>query len=91
MQEYEPEKKELQQDLAAKGVHGADLIHSVLTGGGQICGKIIREAKREVNWSNNWIPKLKEDQQAAAPDLAVMVTTVMPRRARDPFLIQDGV
>ncbi len=74
-----------------KGVRGADVIHTVMTRSGQVCGKIIWEAKRAENWSNNWIPKLKEDQQAANAELGVLVTTTMPKQTSEPFLIMDGV
>lgn len=46
---------------------------------GQVCGRIIWEAKRAENWSDKWLRKLKDDQQAANADIAVIVTTAMPK------------
>jgi hypothetical protein len=62
-----------------------------MTRTGQVCGKIIWETKRAENWSNNWIPKLKEDQQAAGAELAVLVTTTMPKQTPEPFIMHEGV
>lgn len=74
-----------------KGARGADVIQTVMTRTGQVCGKIIWETKRAENWSNNWIPKLKEDQQAAGAELAVLVTTTMPKQTPEPFIMHEGV
>lgn len=61
-----------------KGVRGADLIHEVRNGGGQICGSIIWEFKNTKNWSSAWIEKLKDDQRASCAALAVIVSTALP-------------
>lgn len=68
-----------------KGQRGADVLQTVRTPMGQICGKIIWEAKRAENWSDKWLQKLKDDQQAANADIAVIVTTVMPKGVTDSF------
>lgn len=68
-----------------KGVRGADVIQTVRTASGIPAGKIIWEAKRAENWSDKWLHKLKDDQQEAKADLAVLVTTAMPRGVTDPF------
>ena len=69
-----------------KGVRGADVIQTVRTPTGMTAGKIIWEAKRAENWSDKWLQKLKDDQQEAKADLAVLVTTVMPKGVTDPFV-----
>jgi hypothetical protein len=74
-----------------KGVRGADVIQEVCTQTGQSCGKIIWEAKRAENWSDAWIPKLKDDQRNAEALVAVLVTTAMPKGVTDPFGQIDGV
>jgi hypothetical protein len=87
---------ELEQSLAGafvhdlieevkKGQRGADVVQTVRTPIGQSCGKIIWEAKRAENWSDKWLQKLKDDQQAAGADIAVLVTTVMPKGVTDAF------
>ena len=76
------------QDLieeVKKGQRGADVLQTVRTPTGQICGKIIWEAKRAENWSDKWLQKLKDDQQTANADIAVLVTTAMPKGVSDSF------
>lgn len=68
-----------------KGQRGADVVQTVRTPMGQSCGKIIWEAKRAENWSDKWLHKVKDDQQAANADIAVIVTTVMPKGITDSF------
>lgn len=68
-----------------KGQRGADVVQTVRTPMGQICGKIIWEAKRAENWSDKWLQKVKDDQQAANADIAVIVTTVMPKGITESF------
>lgn len=72
-------------DEVKKGVRGADVIQTVRTPAGISAGKIIWEAKRAEHWSEKWLHKLKEDQQEAKADLAVLVTTVMPKGVIGPF------
>jgi hypothetical protein len=68
-----------------KGQRGADIVQTVRTPTGQACGKIIWEAKRAENWSDKWLQKLKDDQLAANADIAVLVTTVMPKGVAESF------
>ncbi|HEY6191193.1 MAG TPA: DUF2130 domain-containing protein [Bacteroidota bacterium] len=63
----------------AKGVRGADLIQRVHDESGRPCGSIIWESKRTKAWSDGWIQKLKDDQRAAKAEIAVIVTTVLPK------------
>jgi hypothetical protein len=74
-----------------KGVRGADVIQTVRTPTGVVAGKIIWEAKRAENWSDKWVQKLKDDQQEAKADLAVLVTTAMPKGCTDPFVLVGDV
>ena len=74
-----------QIDEVKKGQRGADVIQTVRTASGQICGKIIWEAKRAENWSDKWLQKLKDDQQEALADIAVLVTTAMPKGVSESF------
>jgi hypothetical protein len=68
-----------------KGQRGADVLQTVRTPMGQVCGKIIWETKRAENWSEKWLQKLKDDQQAAGADIAVLVTTVFPKGVNEVF------
>lgn len=74
-----------------KGARGADVIQTVMLRNGSVCGQIIWETKRAENWSNSWIPKLKDDQQAAGGEIAVLVSSVFPAGLKAPFVQQDGV
>ena len=62
----------------AKGVKGADVVHTVKTQLSRICGKILWETKRTKNWSDGWIQKAKDDQRAAKAHLVVIVSEAMP-------------
>ena len=63
----------------AKGVKGGDIIQTVKTQSGRICGKILWETKRTKNWSESWIQKLKDDQRDAKADLAILVSETLPK------------
>lgn len=74
-----------------KGVRGADVIQIVRTPLGANAGKIIWEAKRADHWSDRWLDKLKMDRQDARADLAVLVTTSMPRGTDTPFALVGDI
>ncbi len=79
-----------QIEPVSKGKRGADVLQRVHNQFGQYCGTIIWEAKRTKGWNEGWIDKLKEDQREAKAEIAVIVTTAMPREA-DHFELIDGV
>ena len=62
-----------------KGRKGADVIQRVCDHAGRACGAIVWEAKRTKGWSSGWVEKLKEDKREAKADLAVLLTTAMPK------------
>jgi hypothetical protein len=62
----------------AKGEFGGDILQRVLSPGGQVCGSILWESKRTKNWSDGWLPKLRDDQRAAKADLALLVSRALP-------------
>ena len=74
-----------------KGIRGADVIQTVMTRTGTFCGKITWEAKRAENWSNAWVPKLKDDQHEAGAEIAALVTTAFPHDTHEPFIFEDDV
>ncbi|MCK9582620.1 MAG: DUF2130 domain-containing protein [Endomicrobiales bacterium] len=63
----------------SKGVKGGDVIHTVKTQSGRVCGKILWETKRTKVWSDGWIIKLKDDQREAKADLSVIVSEILPK------------
>jgi hypothetical protein len=73
-----------------KGEHGGDALQRVVNSLGQICGTIIWESKRTKNWSDGWLPKLREDQRAAKAEIAIIVTQALPKDV-DIFDHVDGV
>lgn len=79
-------------DVAAvpNGVHGGDVIQTVHDGPVSNCGVILWESKRTKNWSDSWLPKLRDDQRAARADIAILVTDELPKGVRH-FGAVDGV
>lgn len=74
-----------------KGARGADVIHTVRLRSGAACGRIVWEMKRAEHWSNAWVGKLKDDQQAAGGELAVLVSTAFPSGIEEPMCLHEGV
>jgi hypothetical protein len=62
-----------------KGEFGGDVLHRVVGPLGQVCGTILWESKRTKNWSDGWLPKLREDQRSAKADIAVIISQVLPK------------
>lgn len=62
----------------AKGVKGSDVLQRIQTRTGQHVGTIAWELKRTKNWTDSWIPKLKDDMRAAKAEVAVIVTQALP-------------
>lgn len=73
-----------------KGEHGGDILHRVILPTGAMCGTILWESKRTKNWSDGWLPKLRDDQRAAKAEVAIIVSTVLPRGV-ETFDQLDGV
>jgi hypothetical protein len=81
------------QDLiepVPKGEFGGDVLHRIVGPLGQQCGTILWESKRTKNWSDTWLPKLRDDQRAAKAELALMVSQTLPRGV-ETFDFIDGV
>ena len=81
------------QDLiepVPKGEFGGDVLHRVIGPLGQQCGVILWESKRTKNWSDTWLPKLREDQRTANAELALIVSQTLPRGV-ETFDFIDGV
>ena len=62
-----------------KGEFGGDVLHCVIGPLNQVCGTILWESKRTKNWSDGWLPKLREDQRAAKAEVAVIISQVLPK------------
>lgn len=73
-----------------KGEHGGDVVQKVITPTGSACGTLLWESKRTKNWQDGWLSKLREDQRAAKAEIAIIVSTVLPRGV-EAFDQIDGV
>lgn len=73
-----------------KGEFGGDVLHRVIGPQGQHCGTILWESKRTKNWSDTWLPKLRDDQRAAKAEVALIVSHVLPKGV-DAFDFIEGV
>ncbi|OGU56689.1 MAG: hypothetical protein A2X64_09375 [Ignavibacteria bacterium GWF2_33_9] len=60
------------------GYNGADVIQHVKNQFNANCGSIIYESKKAINWSEDWIRKLKDDQTKSKSAFAILVTRVFP-------------
>ena len=78
-----------------KGMNGADLLQHVRLPSGHCCGTIVWEAKQTKAWQPLWLQKLKDDQHAIGAELAVIVTSAMPKdaagRSDAPFVRESDV
>jgi hypothetical protein len=73
-----------------KGDFGGDVLQRVIGPLNQICGTILWESKRTKNWSDGWLPKLRDDQRAAKADIAVILSHVLPKEV-ETFDYLEGV
>ena len=74
----------------AKGEFGGDVLQRVFGPSNQLCGTILWESKRTKNWSDGWLPKLREDQRAAKAEVAVIISHALPKDV-ETFGFLDGV
>lgn len=74
----------------AKGVNGADVTQNIKDKLGQTCGVIVWEAKRAKDWKKGWISKVKKDRNSQKANMAIIVSTVLPKGVKH-FDVIDGV
>ncbi len=74
----------------AKGEFGGDVLHRVVSQGGQPCGTMLWEFKRTKNWSDGWLAKLRDDQRTAKAEVAILVSQALPKGV-ETFEVVDGV
>lgn len=73
-----------------KGEFGGDVLHRVFGPTGQACGTILWESKRTKNWSDGWLVKLRDDQRAAKAEIAMIVSSALPKGVES-FDLINGV
>jgi hypothetical protein len=73
-----------------KGEFGGDVLHRVLGPSEQLCGTILWESKQTKNWSDGWLAKLRDDQRNAKAEIALIVSSALPKGV-EAFDLIDGV
>lgn len=73
-----------------KGQRGADIVQTVRTAQGLVCGKIYYESKRTKDFHHAWLKKLKDDNLTVKADVLVLVTEALPDEI-ERFGVIDGV
>jgi len=73
-----------------KGEFGGDVLQRVVGPLNQVCGTILWECKRTKNWTDGWLPKLREDQRVAKAEIAVIISQALPKEV-ETFGFVDGV
>jgi hypothetical protein len=71
-----------------KGVNGADLLQRVRSPSGSTSHDPINTISEG---QAGWIQTLKDDQQTIGAEIAVLVTSAMPKEAREPFVREADV
>jgi hypothetical protein len=74
----------------AKGETGGDIVHTVNGQIGSPAGVILWELKNTKNWSDTWLPKLRDNKRSAKADIALIVSAALPKGV-DTFDLIDGV
>jgi hypothetical protein len=73
----------------AKGEFGGDVLHHVIGASGQNCGTILWESKRTKAWQDGWLVKLRDDQRVAKADIALIVSSALPKHVEAFDLIEN--
>lgn len=73
-----------------KGEFGGDVVQRVRGPLGQACGSILWETKRTKNWTDGWLAKLRADQRAAGAEIAILVSSALPKEV-ETFGQIDGI
>ncbi len=73
-----------------KGEFGGDILHRVQGPAGQFLGTILWECKRTKAWNDIWLAKLRDDQRSARTEIALIVSTVLPK-GLETFDLIDGI
>jgi len=71
------------------GVKWADLVQVVKNGLWLEVGTIIWESKNTKSWTDSWISKLKNDKLKINANIAILVTTVLPKNLKNFGFIDD--
>jgi len=73
-----------------KGEFGGDILHRVQGPAAHFLGTILWECKCTKAWNDIWLAKLREDQRSAKTEIALIVSTVLPK-GLETFDLIDGI
>ncbi len=71
------------------GIKWADLIQTVKNNLGQSSGILVWESKNTKAWQDAWIMKLKDDKLKVSGNIAILVTTVLPKNIENFGMLDD--
>lgn len=71
------------------GIKWADLIQTVKNNLGQESWIIVWESKNTKAWQDAWVMKLKEDKLKVSWNVAILVTTVLPKDMKNFGMVDD--
>ena len=91
-QQLQGEVLELELEEMLRSKFPFDAIEPVPKGefGGDVVQRVAGAGGRTKNWSDTWLPKLREDQRTAKAEIAVIVSQALPRDV-ETFEMIDGV
>ena len=67
-----------------------DILHTVMSPGKNVCGRILWESKNTQAWQNAWLGKAQKDRQTQGADQIGIVTATLPQSVAN-IGIMDGV
>jgi hypothetical protein len=73
-----------------KGEPGADILHEIIYKG-DVCGRIITDAKNRQAWQNAYVTKLRHDKAEAKAEHAILATTVFPAGKKELCIESDVI
>jgi len=77
-------------DDVPTGIQGADLIQRINAQVGPTTATILWESKNTKSFTESWLPKLKQDQESTKANLAILVSSVLPKDLPH-FGIKSGI
>lgn len=78
-------------EAVGKGIRGADVVQTVRTSRGTVCGIILWESKQTRSWVDGWTTKLKDDLRATGANIPVILSSTMPKSITGGLGKYDGV
>jgi len=76
-------------DDVPTGIKWADLIQTVNNNIWQKSWVIVWESKNTKSWTDSWILKLKDDKLKVNWNIAILVTTILPKNIKSFWMIDD--